>query len=254
MQYLSQLQGVSVGISNVGSTGFYVASQTLQPSSTKGGLLVPPPFEDSPFIFDVSHEDIWILVPAQITITYLNNSMIPPEGVYTGERALNVQGYEESNIKLGLQFEGSKNFGELAGGTVLNTIFKTGNLPVSLKKRIASFTGVGIQAEIYINPTYTGGTVEPYQNATTISPATGLSQIIVGINLTDQGTLAFAPIYAFGNASNQGKGGVLTLVEPEHILAPNTDFLLRLTSLDANNQTIASHLNWYEGELDLPRP
>ncbi|CAM0037785.1 hypothetical protein VPH184E373B_0031 [Vibrio phage 184E37-3b] len=178
-----------------------------------------------------------------------------PEGLYEGRRAMTVQGYEEANIKLGVQFEGSKNFGEVAGGTVLNTIFRTGNLPVSLKRRLVSFTGEGVTGEIFINPTYTGGTSESYQNGTTISPAVGISQILVNLTtLTDDGTLAFAPVHAFGNASNQGKGGVLALIEPEHILAPNTDFLLRLTSLDSNPQSLASHLVWYEGNLDLPLP
>jgi hypothetical protein len=219
------------------------------------GILLPPPFSENEVpSFIQSHEPLWVKGQGYLSIAYLADSVYPPDGLYTGERAMNVQSYEESNIKLGLQFEGSKNFGSVSGGAVLNTIFRTGILPVSLKKRSVSFTGDGVQGEIFINPTFTGGNTEVYQNATTISPSVGLSQIITGITLQDEGVLTFAPVYAFGNASNQGKGGVLTLIEVEHILAPNTDFLLRLTSLDTAAQNLASHLTWFEGLLDLPRP
>jgi len=179
---------------------------------------------------------------------------VTPKGLYSGERAITSQSYTEANIKNGSQFEGSADFGTVATATELKTVFLTGALPVSLKGRTVSFTGEGVQAEVYKAPVYSGGSPAAYQNATDISPNTGISQIIVGATITNDGSLLFAPIYAFGNASNQGKGGVLTLVEPEHILAPNTAYMLKITSLDSGNQKIASHLSWYEGELDLPLP
>lgn len=173
-------------------------------------------------------------------------------GIVLGTRAITVQGYQEANVKNGVQYEASKNFGSVAGSTSIDTIFTTGSLPVALKGRVVSFTGDGVSAFIFKAPSFTGGSTEAFQNATDINPVAGGITITTGVTLTDDGTLLFAPIHAFGNSSNQGKGGILTLLEPEQILAPNTDYLLRLTSLDASAQNIASHLRWYEGGLDLP--
>lgn len=256
---LNTVLSVSVGtpliISNSGVSGGYIYVNDVPPLEATDGFLLSRVREESAEVFiSEGSETVWVKGVGSKINVHLLNPTAPPLGVYTGTRAMTTQSYEEANIKLGIQFEGSKNFGEVSGGAVLNTIFRTGSLPVSLKRRIVSFTGVGLTASVYENPTFTGGTNASYQNATTVNPQTGLAQIIVNSTLTDDGTLAFAPIHAFGNASNQGKGGVLTLVEPEHILAPNTDFLLRLTSLDDGTQTVASHLAWYEGLLDLPRP
>lgn len=255
---LNEVLGIPIGtpllISNSGGgTGQFFANNIPPNNNTIGRII--PRFSDSlsDVVVSEGSETIWIRGSNALISVHTLALIEPPEGLYSGLRAMTVQGYEEANIKLGVQFEGSKNFGELAGGTVLNTIFRTGDLPVALKKRLVSFTGTGVTGEIFINPTYTGGINEVYQNGTSINPQIGLSQILVNLtSLEDTGTLAFAPVHAFGNASNQGKGGVLTLIEPEHILAPNTDFLLRLTSLDNNPQRLASHLVWYEGNLDLP--
>lgn len=177
-----------------------------------------------------------------------------PAGVATGERAITVQFYTEANAKLGVQHEGSAIFENVPGGWIGNTIFKTGALPVALKGRLINFDGVGVKGEIFTGATYTGGTSAPYQNASDINPVVGLSQIIVGATITNDGTLAFAPTYAFGNASNQGKGGLQPVLGDEKLLKPNTTYLLRLTSLDDQPQTISSLLSWYEGNLDLPQP
>lgn len=175
-----------------------------------------------------------------------------PTGVASGDRALTVQFYTEANAKLGVQHEGSAIFESVPGGWVGNTIFKTGALPVALKGRLINFDGVGVKGEIFTGATYTGGTPAAYQNASDINPVVGLSQIIVGATITNDGTLAFAPTYAFGNASNQGKGGLQPVLGDEKLLKPNTTYLLRLTSLDSQPQTISSLLSWYEGPLDLP--
>lgn len=265
-QALSVLSGFAIGtqvkLQNKGTVNCWFLESTVQPdqNSIVGGLITSIVGSTPSKTVKPESEEIWLRTPKGYTVTLFvqegsgDSGEPAPEGLYVGLRAMNVQSYEESNIKLGLQFEASKNFGDIPTGGVLNSIIRTGSTPVSLKKRSVSFTGEGVQGEIFINPTFTGGNIETYQNATTISPVVGLTQIITGITLQDEGTLVFAPVYAFGNASNQGKGGVLTLIEPEHILAPNTDFLFRLTSLDSSTQKIASHLTWYEGELDLPRP
>lgn len=175
-----------------------------------------------------------------------------PNGLYSGLRAVNVQTYTESNSKLGLQHEGSTLLTDVPSLAKNDTIFLTGALPVSLKGRIIGFTGVGVIAEIFETPTYTGGVSAPYQNASAINPVAGLSEIIVGANVTADGVLKFAPDHLIGNLSNQGKGTASTVVGQEKILKPDTAYLFRLTSLDTQPQDIASLLTWYEGELDLP--
>ena len=172
-------------------------------------------------------------------------------GVMTGTNAMITQSYTEANSKLGVEHEGSTLF-TAPGSSVNNTFFVTGALPVSLKGRIIGFTGKGVTAEIYTGAIYSGGSSAPYQNASDINPVAGLSQIIVGATLTDEGTLAFAPDHLIGNTSNQGKGSTGAVVGREKLLKPNTVYLFRLTSLDSSAQDVASLLTWYEGELDLP--
>ena len=174
-----------------------------------------------------------------------------PNGIFQGFRAITTQTYTEANSKLGVEHEGSTLF-TAAGLSVNNTFFVTGSLPVALKGRVIGFTGDGVTAEIFTGATYTGGTSVDYQNASDINPVTGLSQIIVGAALVDEGVLAFAPDHLIGNTSNQGKGSTGAIVGREKILKPNTTYLFRITSLDSASQSIASLLTWYEGELDLP--
>ena len=181
-----------------------------------------------------------------------------PVGLYTGTRAITIQDYREANVKKGLEYEGSVLF-SLAGGASSNTIFLTGDLDVSLKARVINYSGDGIKADIFELPTYTGGTAVAYQNANSyatppagsIPPAVGLVQILSGATITDNGVLKFAPVYGLGNTSNQGKGATNQTLGNEHILKSNTAYLLRITSLDDQAQSVASFLSWYEGELDL---
>lgn len=182
-----------------------------------------------------------------------------PAGLFSGKRAMTVQGYREANVKNGLEFEGSTRLA-LVGGSVSNTIFLTGDLPVSLKSRSISWTGDGIVSEVFELPTYTGGVSVAYQNANAnyippaeaVAPAIGLVTIIVGSSITDDGVLKFAPVPGIGNTSNQGKGATNEPLSDEHILKTNTAYLLRITSLDTQTQGVSSFLTWYEGELDLP--
>lgn len=176
-----------------------------------------------------------------------------PSEIYEGTRAVTMQGYVEANIKLGVQFEGSTLL-TIGGSASNDTIFLTGSKPVSLKGRKISYDGNGVTAEVYANPTYTGGSPAAYQNANNKNSEVGESQIIVGANITDAGTLAFSPIHSLGNSGFFGGGSQVPGIESERILAPNTAYLLRLTNLDTGAQQVASHLSWYEGELDLPRP
>lgn len=176
------------------------------------------------------------------------------EQAFKGLRAIIVQSYVEANSKLGVQHEGSTLLIGVAAGASNDTIFFTGDLPVALKGRIVSYTGDGVSAFIYEAPAYTGGAPVPYENASAINPVAGLSQIIVGATVSNEGNLVFAPVHFIGNQSNQGQGTTANSVTGERLFKPNTAYLLRLTSLDTQPQDISSYLSWYEGELDLPRP
>lgn len=176
-----------------------------------------------------------------------------PSGLYEGVRAMTVQGYVEANVKLGVQFEGSALFNLTANG-ISNTVFLTGAKPVSLKGRKISYDGAGVTASIFETPSYTGGSSAAYQNANAINPVVGESQIIVGATITTDGDLIFSPVHSLGSTSFFGGDAQISQIEAEHILQPNTAYLLRLESLDGAAQRVASHLSWYEGDLDLPRP
>lgn len=198
--------------------------------------------------YAISDNAVLVVTPSDGVLTNLGLNA----DYFNGLAAVNVQFYGESNVKLGLQHEGSTII-TLAGNANNNTIFVTGSQPVALKGRTINFSGVGVVGEIYKNPTYTGGTSAAYQNASDINPVAGESQIIVGASVTAAGTLVFAPTPAFGNASNQGKGGLLPSLGDEKNLSPNTTYLFRLRSLDPQEQQVSSFLSWYEGPLDLPR-
>ena len=172
---------------------------------------------------------------------------------FNGLAGIVSQSYTEANSKLGTQQEGSTLITGLAGNASNDTIFITGALPVALKGRVISYSGIGVNAQIFESPTYTGGTDAPYQNASAINPVTGLSQIIVGATVSATGTLKFAPDYLLGNTSNQGRGNTGQILGRERLLKRNTTYLFRITSLDPQTQSVASLLSWYEGELDLPR-
>ena len=175
-----------------------------------------------------------------------------PVGAFLGYRAINTQNYTESNIKLGVQHEGSTII-TLLGSAINNTIFLTGSLPVILKSREVGYDGVGISTYIFESPTYTGGTSVPYQNPNAITQVAGLSQILITPTIISDGVLAFAPSHLIGSASNQGKGSPSTNVGQEKILKPNTAYLLRLENLDSSTSKVTSTLSWFEGELDLPK-
>lgn len=176
-----------------------------------------------------------------------------PDGLYSGTRAITVQSYTEANAKNGTEHEGSTLLLAVPGGSSNDTIFLTGALPVSLKQRTISYSGAGISSFIYESPTYTGGAPVEYQNASAINPVAGLSQIIVGSTVTSDGNLVFAPNHLLGSDSQQGKGAVFAIPGSEKLMKPNTAYLFRITSLDAQAENISSYLSWYEGELDLPR-
>lgn len=194
-----------------------------------------------------------LTINKDITMPYpkRNKNKVPQE-IFEGMRAVNTQNYTESNIKLGVQYEISRILTNVPSLSSVYSVFITGNLPVSLKGRVFSYSGDGIVASIYKDSVYTGGINEQIMNANDINPVTSLSQVLSNVNVTDIGSLAFAQNHYIGNKSNQGKGGSSLIQGNEKILKPNTAYLLVIESLDSAAQDISALLSWYEGELDLP--
>lgn len=180
------------------------------------------------------------------------NARVFPLGAFEGFRALTIQNYIEANIKLGFQHEWADIVLELAGGASNDVIFITGALPTILKSNRIGYTGTGVTGYVYESPSYTGGTSSPIQNPNAINPAPTLNQILTGSTVSAAGTLIFSPEYSLGSTSQQSKGSPSRELGQEKILKPNTAYLFRITSLDAQIQGITSALSWYEGQIDLP--
>ena len=77
-----------------------------------------------------------------------SSTIIPPE-VFSGNRAINVQFYNESNKKLGSQWEASRRLINAGRHQKFYSIIKTRTLPADLKARFFTFTGAGLIARFY---------------------------------------------------------------------------------------------------------
>lgn len=174
------------------------------------------------------------------------------EPYFNGERAINTQSYTESNIKLGVQHEASVLLLGVTGGASNDTIWLTGPSPVILKSRSIGFSGSGVSALIFEGATYSGGTPIPIYNPNAINPVATEALILSGATITDEGIQIFAAEHLIGSASQQGKGSSTRPFGQEKIMKPNTVYLFRLTSLDAQAEDITSLVSWFEGEPDFP--
>lgn len=179
-----------------------------------------------------------------------------PDGLYTGTRAMTVQYYTEANVKNGAQHAlATYNPAMPAAPGFTDIVVITGALPISIKGRAFQWDGAGIQLDTYRSPTYTGGTPTPYYNMSDINPLTGLAQILFAPTVTDLG-VRISPTRTLLGSTGQGNSVLSSAAKDadglESILAPNTAYLFRTTSLHSSTQRISSFSTWYEGGLDLP--
>lgn len=248
--------GTPIRVSTKSVGPIFLAVSDTQPNLDVSGIVIGNELSyETQKEYGSGVSEVWVKSSSsEVSVEDLTNGTMGglPNGTINGTRAVNVQFYTESNIKLGLQHEGSTLLLGLAGASSNYTVFITGSLPTVLKARTVSYTGDGITAEIFKAPTYTGGVNAPYQNPNDINPVAGLAQILTVPAVTNEGTLVYAPIHYIGNQSRQGRGATGIAVGGERILAPNTTYLLKLTSLDPSAQDVTSFLSWYEGVLDLP--
>lgn len=191
-------------------------------------------------------------VESIITVTRFDAAGIPAEA-FTGNRAINIQFYDESNKKLGSQFEASGLFENMADGELQRTLFVTGSKHIDLKRREFAFSGLGVTGRIYRDPVgATGGVPVDIFN---MRDGFGTSEatITTGVTVTSPGIAIGAPIYAIGPGSTVAKGSTIYGYATNRILNPNTTYLLEIESSDAA-QNVSSRVEFYEGNLDLPIP
>lgn len=185
-----------------------------------------------------------------------------PDGLYTGLRAETQQSYDEANKKNGTQWEASRRITGVALGQRLYSIIKTGAMPIDLKSRELGFTGNGVIGRIYVgftpvtlpapDPVYNmrhgGQAARDFELYAIASPHANWA------TLSSSNTLRVgADLILEGNTANQSKGSPLKAAGSNRILdLPDTEYLLEIESLDAQN--ISARLEMYNGWLDLPRP
>jgi hypothetical protein len=179
-----------------------------------------------------------------------------PDGAYTGLRASIVQGYDESNKKLGSQWEASR-LVTIASSSPANnaySIILTGSKPVDLKSRVFGYDELGIIGRIYKNPVYTGGTIDPWYNMRpSLIGSQPEARLLIGFTLTIPGVKCGADVVGIGPNSAQSRGATPQQFGSNRILdEPNTAYLLEIASRNTGSQIVWARVEIYEGDLDLP--
>ena len=173
------------------------------------------------------------------------------ERMMQGVGAVTTQSYTEVNIKRGVQYEASGVFTIPAGESV-DLVYISGSKPVTLKGREVFFTGENVTLSVYKNPTYTGGTSIPFYNMTQINPVAGEAQLLGGVTVTDAGTKILADRVLLGSTTQGSKVSTTGATEGlDHVFAPDTTYLERITNNNGDACTVSIYLTWYEGELDF---
>ena len=177
-----------------------------------------------------------------------------PALAFLGLRAVNVQSYLESNVKLGAQFEFSTFNAAVAGSAVSRLVLITGSKPLIIKDRQISCTGQGVTARVYKNPTYTGGTpIAIYNLRQDGTPPASTCSILSGATVTATGTEIAAPTYVVGATNGvMNSAGTFSNRGLERILAANSVYLLEITNRDNGSIQLGTYVTWYEGTTDLP--
>lgn len=148
----------------------------------------------------------------------------------------------------GFAFESSVDL-TIGAGESLKTVFKVGSKPVILYSRRLCYSGEGINAYVYRDPTYTGGVESvAINNPNDINPIANESVFLSDADITNDGTLSRAPVYAFSNISQQGQGALLESIEDPQKIPPNAEILFVLENRDAQSQQLSSIIQWVEAD------
>jgi hypothetical protein len=172
------------------------------------------------------------------------------ERVYTGLKALTVQPFIESNVKNGTQWEVSFENNSVPAGSNVDAVMTTGNQYVLIKSRQISFTGSEIEASVYKNPTFTGGSNIAVYNLNTSIIASPSAILKTGVVVTSTGLEIAAKTHAYGTDTNVNQStGSFNVLGLERVLQPNTSYLLRIANQSTITIKVAGYITFYEGEI-----
>lgn len=178
---------------------------------------------------------------------FLDNGIDPR--VYNGPYAVTTQSFIESNGKRGLSYEAAFTTNVGAGANA-DFIMETGQFITLIKSRQVQFTGLGVTVRVYKNPSYTGGSIVPQYNLNDFFQVPTDVIVKAGMTVTAVGTEIAAPTFSLGG-SGVGQTLISTFSTPgaERVLAPNTDYLLRVTNNDSSTRTISGYISWFSGRI-----
>lgn len=178
-----------------------------------------------------------------------------------GAGALVIQGYEEVNKKLGVQWEASRLLSAESVGDKFYSIMIVGDKPIDLKSRTVGATGGGAIARIYsIQPEdfTVSGDGDAWHNlnyAVNTQPQTKLyaesdiTFITPIASIAVEANKKAADVYAITNSQNQAKGVISQRFDSGRVLPAGAMVLFELESFDAA-QSITARVEMYEGFLD----
>lgn len=259
-QSVNVITGIPIGnyfkLKNKSNKPFFLYKNTLPPAPDEiDGVAVLDVLDNGlEYAVCSGSAEVWVKgIGAIISIDVANDPN--PNGLYTGTRATTFQDYSEANKKNATQFAASKIITSTNTTTQFYSLLVLGDKPIDLKSREFAYTGLGIVADIFENPTYTiTGAPDTVYSANGITPSNFDFLLYAGGAFTLLTTgQQFAPtIYGIGPTSQQSKGQPNGLYGSNYILAPNKSYLLRFSSRDPQSQEIAVRIEGYNGFLDLP--
>lgn len=234
------------------------SSGGYEPLTSGSVSVMVSPFASGDFWIDVNNNNYYgVALRLKIIKTELPTAVsslrvsVWRSGVTPQISAVTANTYSDVANKKGQLFTASRRVEAVAGSANLDSIFITGDKQVIFNQRIIGYTGKGVVASIYRGAVATGGTVVEINNPNNITPQAATAQLLTGATVTSIGQLTVAATYSEGNASNQGQGNSQAVLGERVIMAPNTTYLLRITSLDTAAQNINAYVSWFEDDTYL---
>ena len=131
--------------------------------------------------------------------------------------------------------------------------FTTGPTHCIFLDRLVGFNGIACRANVYREPTTTGGTVEPFFAIDTALGVPSTSVFTKGVTVTGIGTQVGATSYYRGTAAlGNGVVGTYGNQRGRRRLAPFTTYILQFINDDVAAQTFDVYFRWYEGPMQYP--
>jgi hypothetical protein len=188
-----------------------------------------------------------------------------PSGLYSGLAAMTTQGYAEANVKNGVQFDMRASWGlfnvspgtggVIPAGAVRKILFQTGAKTVLIKLRELQYIAEEVVLRLFRAPTgVTGGTPLSINNYNARNPVASTVSATKNVTTTTDGTEfnGTDPEVFFGSTNNPQRNQATALQGRERLLLPNTTYLVTIANTGSGDARVEYHLDWYEGDTDLP--